>query len=96
MPHFSNEDLAYAGYEITSNPNEYNSSIPIEDKIHINKTDETEVIQFCNQFLKQYHVPKTKASFQKVEYFLQHSLIEEETNKEILLDWIANNWIKII
>ncbi|RVT71403.1 hypothetical protein EOD40_17335 [Flavobacterium sufflavum] len=93
MPHFSSKDLAYAGYNAT--PNSDNLIPPLENKIHINKTDEVEVIQFCNQFLKQYRVPKTKASFQKVEYFLQNSLIEEETNKEILLDWIASNWVKI-
>lgn len=93
MPDFSSKDLAYAGYNTASN---YNLVLPLENKIHINKTDEMEVIQFCNQFLKQYRVPKTKSSFQKVEYFLQHSLIEEETNKEILLDWIASNWVKII
>ncbi|HTG66716.1 MAG TPA: hypothetical protein VL859_10110 [Flavobacterium sp.] len=96
MSNFSSKDLAYAGYYTASNSNDYNLINSLENKNHINKTDEIEVIQFCNQFLKQYRVPKTKASFQKVEYFLQHNLIEEETNKEILLDWIASNWIKII
>jgi hypothetical protein len=95
MYQFNSEDLAYAGYikkGITSNSNDLNVDYP---QITVDKIVEAEVLQFCNQFLNDYKLPKTKGNFQKVETFLQHAVLEHETNKEKIADWIASNWIKI-
>ena len=95
MANFTREDLAFSGYsqklDLTNNPD----CIEILDQMYVDKTDEVEVIHFCNQFLEKYKVPQTKASFQKVESFLQHPTLENEVYKVQLQDWIASNWIKI-
>jgi hypothetical protein len=95
MAHFTTDDLAFTGYSKTVTGT--NNGIPIEisDVLHVDKTKECEVVHFCNQFLEKYKVPQTKASFQKVESFLQHSILEHQIYREELLDWIASNWIKI-
>jgi hypothetical protein len=95
MANFTSEDLAFTGYSKTidiSNNLTYNEII---DRLYIDKTEEFEVVHFCNQFLEKYNVPQTRISFQKVEGLLQHSLLENEVYREQLLDWIASNWVKI-
>ena len=95
MANFTTEDLAFTGYSQTiniSNTLTYNEIIEL---IYIDKTEEIEVVNFCNQFLEKYNVPQTITSFQKVEGLLQHSSVENETYREQLLDWIATNWVKI-
>lgn len=94
MANFTREDLAFTGYSQTIDSVNNPDNIRILDHLYVNKTEEFEVIYFCNEFLKKYKVPKTKASFQKVEGFLQHSSLENEIHKAKLLDWIASNWIK--
>jgi hypothetical protein len=88
MAHFSSNDLAFTGYSQTVNSN-------ATEIAYVDKTEEFEVVRFCNQFLEKYKVPQTKASFQKVESFLQHSILENQVYRAELLDWIASNWIKI-
>jgi hypothetical protein len=95
MADFTKEDLAFTGYSQTIDANDYRKTIDVIDRIYVDKTEEFEVIHFCNQFLKKYKVPKTKASFQKAESFLQHPSLENEIYRSQLLDWIASNWIKI-
>lgn len=95
MSKFNNEDLAFTGYSQTIAITGEHVQLSIKQSKIINKIEELEVIEFCNQFLKDYKVPQTKSSFQKVEAFLQHAAIEDEANKEKLADWIASNWIKI-
>lgn len=95
MANFTTEDLAFTGYTKTvdvSNNLKYNEII---ERIYIDKTEEFEVVNFCNQFLEKYNVPQTRISFQKVENLLQHSILENEVYREQLLDWIASNWVKI-
>jgi hypothetical protein len=91
MANFTSDDLAFTGYSQTidsNNTENYNA-------VYIDKTEEFEVINFCNQFLEKYKVPQTKASFQKAESFLQHAILEHQVYREELLDWIASNWIKL-
>ena len=95
MADFTKEDLAFTGYSQTINADDYPKTIEVLDRIYVDKTEEFEVIHFCNQFLKKYKVPQTKASFQKAESFLQHPSLENEIYRSQLLDWIASNWIKI-
>ncbi|MDI5951111.1 hypothetical protein [Flavobacterium yafengii] len=95
MADFTKEDLAFTGYSQTINAEDYPKTIEVLDRIYVNKTEELEVIHFCNQFLKKYKVPQTKASFQKAESFLQHPSLENEIYRNQLSDWIASNWIKM-
>ncbi|MFV8336012.1 hypothetical protein [Flavobacterium sp. RSP29] len=95
MADFTREDLAFTGYSQTINAKDHTKTIDVLDRIYIDKTEEFEVIHFCNQFLKKYKVPQTKASFQKAEGFLQHPSLENEIYRTQLFDWIASNWIKL-
>jgi len=95
MANFTTEDLAFTGYSQTVDATNNPKYIEIFNPIYVDKTEECEVVHFCNQFLEKYKVPQTKASFQKVESFLQHSLLEHQVYREELLDWIASNWIKL-
>ena len=94
MADFTREDLAFTGYSQTIDAKDYTKTIDVLDRIYIDKTEEFEVIHFCNQFLKKYKVPQTKASFQKAEGFLQHPSLENEIYRNQLFVWIASNWIK--
>ncbi len=93
MYKFTTEDLAYAGYFKNEKSKHEELQSP-QNCTTIDKIVELEVLQFCNQFLNKYKVPKTKTSFQKVEALLQHTELENETDKEKIADWIATNWIK--
>lgn len=95
MANFTTEDLAFTGYSQTVDATNNPKYIEIFNPIYVDKTEECEVVHFCNQFLEKYKVPQTKVSFQKVESFLQHSLLEHQVYREELLDWIASNWIKL-
>ena len=95
MANFTNEDLAFTGYSQTVDLSTNKNITEIIEKIYVDKTEELEVVHFCNQFLQRYKVPKTRASFQKVESLLQHQSLENQVYREELLDWIASNWVKI-
>ena len=95
MADFTREDLAFTGYSQTTDDEDYRKTIAVLDRIYVDKTEESEVIHFCNQFLEKYKVPQTKASFQKAESFLQHPSLENQIYRTQLLDWIATNWIKV-
>lgn len=95
MAHFTSEDLAFTGYAQTVEETASPESIEIFNTIYVDKTEECEVVHFCNQFLEKYKVPQTKANFQKTESFLQNSILEHEVYREELFDWIASNWIKL-
>ena len=95
MPNFTKEDLAFTGYSQTITAADYLHTKEIQEAAYMDKTEEIEVIHFCNEFLKTYKVPKTKASFQKAESFLQHPALVNEIHRTHLSDWIASNWIKI-
>jgi hypothetical protein len=93
MANFTSQHLAFAGYAQTIIGTNFHNEIT--EGPYINKTEEMEVVNFCNQFLAKYNVPQTKTSFQKVEGLLQHSIVENEIYREQLLEWIATNWVKI-
>lgn len=63
MANFTSQHLAFAGYAQTINKSNNNNETT--ERPYINKTEEMDVVNFCNQFLSKYNVPKTKTSFQK-------------------------------
>jgi hypothetical protein len=95
MKNFTTDNLAFAGYSQTVNVANNIINGEITEQLSLNKNEELEVVDFCNQFLEKYNVPNTITSFQKVERLLQHSSLEEEGYRENLLDWIATNWVRI-
>ena len=95
MAFFTTKDLCYLGYSQSIMDCNHPDAIEILNGEYVDKTEEAEVIHFCNQFLNKYKVPKTKASFQKVEHFLHHQALENEIHRSHLQEWIASNWIKM-
>jgi hypothetical protein len=95
MKNFTTDNLAFAGYSQTLNVRNNIENSEITELLSLDKNQELEVVDFCNQFLEKYNVPKTITSFQKVERLLQHSSLIEEGYRENLLDWIATNWVRI-
>lgn len=93
MALFNENDLAFIGYSKTVDINNNHENSRLN---YINKTNQTNVIDFCNRFLENYDVAHTKANFQKVEILLQHPFIENQISEDHLSDWIASNWIKKI
>lgn len=95
MALFTNKDLSYSGYSQSIIDSTHPDAIAVLQGEYVDKAEEAEVVYFCNQFLKKYKVPKTKATFQKVEHFLHHEALENEIHRSQLQDWIATNWIKL-
>lgn len=95
MAPFTTQDLSYSGYSQSIKDSTHPDSIAILQGEYVDKSEEAEVVHFCNQFLEKYKVPKTKASFQKVEHLLHHVALENEIHRIHLQDWIATNWIKL-
>jgi hypothetical protein len=95
MANFTTKDLAFIGYSQTIDLKNHILSKEIIERTYINKKEQFEVAQFCNQFLEKYNVAKTRVNFQKVEELLQDTTLEHAISKEHIFDWIATNWVKI-
>jgi hypothetical protein len=92
MANFKSTDLGYTGYSQTVDGGDNPKYIGVLDRIKVDKSEEYEVVYFCNNFLETYNVPQTKESFQKVERLLHHKDIKGEDNRVKLIEWIAQNW----
>jgi hypothetical protein len=93
MANFTGKDLVYADYSPTVDGGDDPKYIGVLDREKVDKTEEYEVVYFCNSFMDK-HKLKTKESFQKVEKFLRHMNIKAEYNREKLTKWIEINWNK--
>lgn len=92
MAKFTHLDLIYTDYSKTVDGGDNPKYIGVLDRIKVDKTEEYEVVYFCNQFLEKYDVPQTKETFQKVERLLRHNKIKSEVSRANLIKWIADNW----
>lgn len=92
MANFTSKDLGYTGYSPTVDGGDNPKYIGVLDRVKVDKTEEHEVVYFCNKFLKTYDVPQTKESFQRVEELLHHEKLKGEDNRQTLINWIAQNW----
>lgn len=92
MAKFTHLNLNYTGYSKTVDGGDNPKYIGVLDRIKVDKTEEYEVVYFCNQFLEKYDVTQTKESFQKVERLLHHKDIKSEVSRANLIKWIADNW----
>ncbi len=64
----------------------------IRDREKVNKKELYEVVWFCDAFLKNHNVPKTKQSFQKVEKMLRLPQISSVVMRDELNDFVDKNW----
>ncbi len=96
MANFTSKDLAFTGYSPTVDGGDNPKYRGVLDRIKVDKTEEYEVIYFCNKFLEIYQsqLPQTKENFQKVEQLLHHNELKGEDNRQNLINWIAYNWNK--
>jgi hypothetical protein len=92
MANFTTDDLKNKDYSPTVDGGDNPKYIGVLDRIKVDKSEEYEVVYFCNKFLERYKIPQTKESFQKVERLLRHPDLKEEVNRENLIIWIAKNW----
>jgi hypothetical protein len=92
MANFTADDLINNDYSPTVDGGDNPKYIGVLDRIKVDKSEEYEVVYFCNSFLEKYNVPKTKESFQKVERLLRHADLKNLDNRQNLITWIANNW----
>lgn len=92
MANFTGDDLKYNDYSPTVDGGDNPKYIGVRDRIKVDKSEEYEVVFFCNKFLEKCNVPKTKDSFQKVETLLRHPDLENEDNRQNLINWIVQNW----
>lgn len=91
MANFTNKDLAFNDYSPTVDGGDNPKYIGVLDREKVDKTEEYEVVYFCNSFMNKHNF-KTKESFQKVEKLLRHKDIKAEDNREKLIKWIEKNW----
>ncbi|MDI6033307.1 hypothetical protein QLS91_09495 [Flavobacterium sp. LB2P84] len=94
MANFTKKDLGFINYSTTADGRDNPKYIGTLDRIKVDKTEEYEVIYFCNKFLEKYDIPQTKESFQNVERLLHHEDLRGEDNRENIINWIANSWHK--
>lgn len=91
MTNFTSVDLIYKDYFPTVDGGDNPKYIGVLDRKKVDKTEEYEVVHFCNQFLKNHKLTK-KESFQKVEELLRDKEITNVDDREELIKWIEKNW----
>ncbi len=92
MAIFTAYDLKNKDYSPTVDGGDNPKYIGVLDRIKVDKSEEYEVVYFCNKFLESFKIPQTKESFQKGERLLRHPDLKNEDNRQNLINWIAKNW----
>lgn len=94
MEEFNDNDLINHDYKNTTTNGDNPNYIGIKDQQKVNKQERYEVVYFCNSFVKDYNVPKTKASFQKVEKLIRLPQASNIVMRDELNKFVAQNWNK--
>lgn len=92
MVEFDENDLVNRDYVNTTTNGDNPNYTAIRDRERVNKKERYEVVYFCDAFVKNYQVPKTKASFQKVERIIRLSQASSIVMREQLNNFVAQNW----
>lgn len=92
MVNYNENDLINKDYVNTTTKGDNPNYIGIRDKERVSKTELYEVVWFCDAFVKNYSVPKTKQSFQKVERLLRLPQASNIVMRTQLNAFVANNW----
>lgn len=94
MEEFDENDLVNKDYENTTTQGDNPNYTAIRDRERVNKKECYEVVYFCNAFVKGYQLPKTKASFQKVEKLIRLSQASNIVMRDELNKFVSQNWNK--
>lgn len=92
MVDFDENDLINDDYVNSTTQGDDPDYIGIKDRVRVNKKELYEVVWFCDSFVKNYNVPKTKASFQKAEKLLRLEEASGIVMRKELNIFVANNW----
>ncbi|OHT43658.1 hypothetical protein [Flavobacterium tructae] len=92
MVGFDENDLVNRDYVNTTTNGDNPNYTAIRDRERVNKKERYEVVYFCDAFVKNYQVPKTKASFQKVERIIRLSQASNIVMRDQLNNFVAQNW----
>ena len=92
MVEFDENDLVNSDYVNTTTNGDSPNYTAIRDRERVNKKERYEVVYFCDAFVKNYQVPKTKASFQKVERIIRLSQASSIVMRDQLNNFVAQNW----
>ena len=92
MVEFDENDLVNSDYVNTTTNGDNPNYTAIRDRERVNKKERYEVVYFCDAFVKNYKVPKTKASFQKVERIIRLSQASNIVMRDQLNNFVAQNW----
>ncbi|MFH7010491.1 hypothetical protein ACHRV5_01390 [Flavobacterium sp. FlaQc-52] len=92
MVEFDENDLVNRDYINTTTNGDNPNYTAIRDRERVNKKERYEVVYFCDAFVKNYQVPKTKASFQKVERIIRLSQASSIVMRDQLNNFVAQNW----
>ncbi|WP_326983197.1 hypothetical protein VUJ46_01225 [Chryseobacterium sp. MYb264] len=95
MGEFNENDLVNNDYQRTVTKGVNSKFTDVRNRQKVNKKETYEVIYFCNAFVKAYHVPKTKESFQKVEKIIRLPQASHIVMRDQLNSFVAQNWNKI-
>jgi hypothetical protein len=94
MTDYTEDDLVNDDYENTVTNGDDPDYVAIRDRERVNKKELYEVVYFCDAFVKNYTVPKTKASFQKVEKIIRLPTASAIVMRDKLNSFVAENWSK--
>lgn len=92
MIDYDENDLINDDYVNTTTDGDDPKYTAIRDRERVNKKELYEVVWFCNAFVKNYKVPKTKESYQKVEKLFRLPQISSVVMRDELNDFVAKNW----
>lgn len=94
MTNYDENDLINDDYIKTTTTGDNPNYTGIKDQKKVSKKELYEVIWFCDAFVKNYNVPKTKESFQKVEKLLRLQEAKTIIMRDELNEFVAKNWNK--
>lgn len=94
MVNYDENDLINDDYINTTTTGDNPDYTGIKDREKVSKKELYEVVWFCDAFVKDYDVPKTKGSFQKVEKLLRLQDAKDIEMRDELNEFVAKNWNK--
>jgi len=92
MVDYDENDLIHDDYVNTTTKGDNPDYKGIKDRERVSKKELYEVIWFCDAFVKNNKVPKSKKSFQKVEELLKLKEAENIVMRDKLNEFVLKNW----
>lgn len=94
MTNYDENDLINDDYIKTTTTGDNPNYTGIKDREKVSKKELYEVVWFCDAFVKNYNIPKTKESFQKAEKLLRLPEAKTIEMRDELNEFVAKNWNK--